>query len=167
MRSTLKFITILFTSIFSSCGDIGEKEQGGFSYETNSTRQTATTNPSIKAPPSQQITLTHKGIGPITSIELPAKIDQTMVAVGYEINKKMCAACHRPDKKFIGPAPKGIMERRSPEWIMNMILNPEEMLRKDPLAKNLLVEFNYAPMIKQDLTQEDARAILEYYRTLK
>jgi cytochrome c len=167
MRSTLKIITILFATILMSCGDIKVKEQDGFVYEINSTTQTAITNPSTKVPPSQQITLTDKGIGPINSIELPVEINQTMATHGYEISKKMCAACHRPDKKFIGPTPKGIMKRRSPEWIMNMILNPEEMLRKDPLAKNLLVEFNYAPMIKQDLTQEDARAILEYYRTLK
>jgi len=34
------------------------------------------------------------------------------------------------------------------------------------LAKELLIEFNYAPMIKQGLKTEEARAILEYYRTL-
>ena len=34
---------------------------------------------------------------------------------------------------------------RTPEWIMNMILNPTEMVEKDPLAKELLVEFNGSP----------------------
>ena len=76
-------------------------------------------------------------------------------------------ACHRPDKKFIGPAPKGVLERRTPEWVMNMILNPEEMVQKDPLAKDLLVEFNGSPMANQNLTEEEARAVLEYFRTLK
>ena len=50
---------------------------------------------------------------------------------------------------------------------MNMILNPEEMVQKDPLAKELLIEFNGSPMANQNLTQEEARAVLEYFRTLK
>lgn len=75
-------------------------------------------------------------------------------------------ACHKPDKKFIGPAPKGILERRTPEWIMNMILNPEEMTQKDPLAHALLKEFNGSPMANQGLTEEEARQVLEYFRTL-
>ena len=89
-----------------------------------------------------------------------------MVTHGAEVYKKMCTACHRPEKKFIGPAPKGIMERRAPEWIMNMILNPEQMVKENPLAKDLLMEFNGAPMANQNLTEEEARAVLEYFRTL-
>ena len=80
----------------------------------------------------------------------------------------MCTACHRPNKKFIGPAPLGIMERRrTPEWIMNMILDPEGMVANDPLAKELLIEFNGSPMANQNLTEEETRAVLEYFRTLK
>jgi len=89
-----------------------------------------------------------------------------MVAKGADVYKKMCTACHRADKKFIGPAPKGIMKRRTPEWIMNMILDPEGMVKNDPLAKELLMEFNGAPMANQNLTEEEARAVLEYFRTL-
>lgn len=90
-----------------------------------------------------------------------------MAKQGGDIFKKMCTACHREGKKFIGPAPNVITERRTPEWIMNMILNPEEMVQKDPLAKALLVEFNGAPMANQNLTKEEVRAVLEYFRTLK
>ena len=50
---------------------------------------------------------------------------------------------------------------------MNMILNPEQMVKEDPLAKELLIEFNGSPMANQGLTEEDARAVLEYFRTLK
>ena len=90
-----------------------------------------------------------------------------MVTHGEDVFKKMCTECHRPDKKFIGPAPTGILERRTPEWVMNMILNPEEMVQKDALAKELLIEFNGSPMANQNLSEEDARAVLEYFRTLK
>ena len=59
------------------------------------------------------------------------------------------------------------MQRRSPEWTMNMILNPEEMVKKDPLAKELLIKFNGSPMANQNLTEDEARQVLEYFRTLK
>ena len=59
----------------------------------------------------------------------------------------------------------GVTQRRSPEWIMNMILNPEEMVANDPIAKELLVEYN-SPMANQSLTEEEARGILEFFRTI-
>ncbi len=111
--------------------------------------------------------LENKGIGPIQSLELPAEIDTEMAKRGEEIFNAKCSACHKTTKKFIGPNPTGIMEQRSPEWIMNMILNPEEMVQKDPDAKDLLMEYNGSPMANQNLTEEEARSILEYYRTLK
>jgi hypothetical protein len=50
---------------------------------------------------------------------------------------------------------------------MNMILVPEKMVKEDPLAKDLLVEFNGSPMANQGLTEDQARAVLEFFRTLK
>lgn len=107
-----------------------------------------------------------KGIGPISSVEFGSKIDMDLAKKGEELYGQMCTACHRQDQDFIGPTPKGIMERRSPEWIMNMILNPEEMVQKNKIAKDLLIKYNGAPMANQDLTEEQARAVLEYFRTL-
>ena len=108
----------------------------------------------------------NKGIGPISSLVLPSEIDTEMAGRGQVLYDAMCTACHKPDVKYIGPAPKGIMSRRSPEWIMNMILNPDEMVMKDPIARALLAEFNGAPMANQNLTEEQAREVLEYFRTL-
>ncbi len=109
----------------------------------------------------------NKGIGPVKSVELGDAVDETMAAKGQEVFNAKCTACHKPDQKFIGPAPKGILQRRSPEWIMNMILNPEEMVQKDPIAKKLLAEANGAPMANQNLTEQEAREVLEYFRTLE
>ena len=61
---------------------------------------------------------------------------------------------------------KGITERRTPEFIMNMILNPQEMALKDSLANALLEEYNQAVMPYQGVSEEEARAMLEYFRTL-
>ena len=110
--------------------------------------------------------MANKGIGPITSLELGNEIDSELVARGEEVYNQMCTACHKSDQKYIGPSPAGILKRRSPEWIMNMILNPVEMVEKDPIAKALLIEYFGAPMANQDITEDQARAILEYFRTL-
>ncbi|MFO7674425.1 MAG: c-type cytochrome, partial [Lutibacter sp.] len=76
----------------------------------------------------------------------------------------ICSACHKISKRVVGPALAGITERRTPEWIMNMILNPEKMVVENAAAKKLLEEY-LAPMANQNLTETEARVILEYFRT--
>lgn len=166
MKVTLKIITVLFVSLLISCGGKEEKKEETFSYQKKAPTEKKETPKTETVKASERVDLTNKGVGPITSLELPAEINETMAAKGADVFKKMCTACHRTDKKFIGPAPTGILKRRAPEWVMNMILNPEEMIQNDPLAKELLIEFNGSPMANQNLTEEEARAILEYFRTL-
>ena len=145
-----------------------EKKDEGFSVQRKktSTEQPVEANiPSDKA--SERVDLTTKGVGPVKSVTLDTEIDQEMASKGKEVYDQMCLACHRIGKKFIGPPPNGILERRTPEWVMNMILNPQEMVQQDPLARDLLQEFNGSPMSNQGLTEDQARAVLEYFRTLK
>jgi mono/diheme cytochrome c family protein len=152
-----------------ACGGKEEKKKEGFSVDRQKTempKPESATPATSGTPASERVDLTNKGVGPIESITLDAEIDQTLATQGKEVYDQMCLACHRPEKKFIGPAPKGILERRTPEWVMNMILNPEVMVKEDPLAKDLLLEFNGSPMANQSLTEEQARAVLEYFRTL-
>ena len=168
MKVTLKIITVLFITLLISCGGKEEKKEEAPTFQQKAPtekKEAPKTETAVKA--SEKIDLPNKGVGPITSVDLSADIDQSMVTKGEDVFKKMCTACHRVDKKFIGPAPNGILERRTPEWVMNMILNPEEMTKSDPLAKELLIEFNGSPMANQNLTEEEARAVLEYFRTLK
>lgn len=115
---------------------------------------------------SVRIDLVNKGVGPVKSVALSAAIDQSLADQGSLLYQQKCTACHKIGEKFVGPPPNGILKRRSPEWVMNMILNPEVMLKEDQLAKDLFMEFNGAPMANQGLTQEEARSILEFFRTL-
>jgi mono/diheme cytochrome c family protein len=165
MKTTLKTLLLILSLAIVSCGGEAKKEEKGkVQLKKQTTTKKVETTAETKA--SETIDLTNKGVGPIKSLVLPAEIDQAMAAKGKEIYNKMCTACHRPDKKFIGPPPIGIFKRRTPEWIMNMILDPEDMVAKDPLAKKLLIEFNGSPMANQNLTEDEARAVLEYFRTL-
>lgn len=159
MKKILNLLICVTIATLMSCGGKDKKE--GPSYGRKISVKTEN-----KVPASQRVELSNKGVGAITSVFLSEEIDQEMVLQGKEIYNKMCSACHKIDKKYIGPTPKGILKRRSPEWVMNMILSPDVMVKKDPLAKDLLNEYNGSPMINQGLSEEEARAILEYFRTL-
>ena len=105
-----------------------------------------------------------KGVGPIEELELPEEIDADLATSGQEIFEQFCTACHKFDERYVGPGLLGVTERRSPEWIMNMILNPEVMIQEDDTAYNLFAEY-MTPMANQGITEEQARAILEYFRS--
>lgn len=149
MQKNNLFIIVVLVLFFQSCGN-------------KSSNSTSNENKTSEAVDSK----TDKGIGPVTSLILPETIDQEMVKKGQEVYQAKCTACHKPDAKYIGPAPKGIFERRSPEFIMNMILNPEKMIAENETVKKMIGENNGALMANQNLTQDEARAVLEYFRTL-
>lgn len=107
--------------------------------------------------------MSNRGVGPIKSLALEA-IDEKLAKSGEDFFRTKCAACHRMDKRRVGPSLGGIAERRTPEWIMNMIMNPTEMLEKDPIAKELLAEYA-TQMADQNVDESEARAILEFLRT--
>ena len=160
---------ILIASILLliSCGGKEEKKEGFGIDRSKSTEKSAEAAPATdEVPASQRITLDDKGVGQIKDITLDEEINKEMAAAGGALYKTNCTACHKLDKRFIGPSPIGILERRSPEWIMNMILDPKLMTEQDRCAKDLLIEFNGAAMSNQNLTVEETRSILEYFRTL-
>jgi mono/diheme cytochrome c family protein len=158
MKALIRMNSIIILSVvffMFGCGGSGDEKSTSFESKPVTSEATQSDDP-----------MKNKGIGPIQSITL-GPIDQAMVDEGQKIYQEKCSACHKPEEKFIGPAPKGIMDKRSPEWIMNMILSPEKMVKDDPIAKQLLMDYNLAPMANQNLTEDQARKILEYFRTLK
>jgi len=104
-----------------------------------------------------------KGVGPIKNISIDSNINTSLSAQGKQIFDLKCAICHTFDKRSVGPLLKGVTQKRKPEWIMNMILNPAEMTSKDVVAKELLKEYK-TPMVFQDIKEDEARSILEYLR---
>lgn len=153
MRKLNIFLLLVSFLFLISCGT---KESKSDSNTTESTEaEEVTDDPKAD-----------KGVGPITSLQLDNKIDEAMAVKGQQIFEAKCTACHKPDQKYIGPAPKGILERRSPEFVMNIILNPEKMIAENDLTKQMVADNNGAVMANQNLSEEEARAVLEYFRTL-
>lgn len=160
MRNLIAFLA--FAVFIVNCGEKkeGKKDSG---FELNRAKQEAPKNTPSEGVP---IDLSNKGVGPISSLAFNDEIDRELAAKGEAKFNTICVTCHMVDQRMIGPAMKGIYERRSPEWVMNMILNPSEMLKEDPIAKALLEEYDNAIMLDQNLTEEEARAVAEYLRTL-
>ena len=106
-----------------------------------------------------------KGVGTFTDVAIADGLDADMAARGQEVFQTSCTACHTPTaQKLIGPGLKGITKIRTPEWILNMITDPVKMTKNDPIAKALLAESNNIQMTDQNVSDEDARAILEFLR---
>lgn len=103
------------------------------------------------------------GIGPIENLTLPASIDEALAEQGEEIFKSKCAACHKLEERYVGPPLGTVLSNRTPAFVMNMVLNPDEMVKKHPEVQAMLAQY-LTPMPNQNLTEEDARAVLEYLR---
>ena len=104
----------------------------------------------------------NKGIGPVKSVTL-GPLDAGMASKGKAVFTAKCSACHKLDEQVVGPALRGVTKRRSPEWIMNLILNTNEMVEKDPIVKRLVAE-TFQKMTFQDVSEPDARNVLEFFR---
>lgn len=105
------------------------------------------------------------GVGPIKEkIEL-GQIDMIKAKSGEKIFTEKCTQCHKLDERYTGPALKDVTSRRTPEFILNQILNPEEMTKRHPEVKKLLATYP-TQMTFQNVSVDDAKAILEYFRSV-
>ena len=104
-----------------------------------------------------------KGVGPVKELKL-TEINNDMVKEGEILFQQKCSTCHRLDQKLIGSALRGITNKRTPEWIMNMMLNPDGMINENKSAKELFEKMKVR-MSPQNLDEKQARNILEYLRT--
>jgi len=107
------------------------------------------------------------GIGPIKSVKL-GKIDQDLVSEGNSIFYSKCYLCHDIDQTKLAPPLRGVAKKQTPVFIMNYLLNTAEMQAKDPAIKALMQQFSNVPkMPDQQLSKDQARAVLEFLRTIE
>ena len=156
MKKILFFLTI----VLISCGQEKKPEK---KKKTFGQASVATSQKDESTSSSSQVDLTNQGIGPVKDLVF-SDIDNEMVQLGKQLYDQKCTACHKFDKRYIGPSLDGLYERRSPSWVMNIMLNPIEMVKKDTVAMQLLEEYNNVIMYNQNLTYDEARAIAEYLR---
>lgn len=83
---------------------------------------------------------------------------------GKKLFNANCAACHKLDKKLIGPALKGISETRTNEWLQAWIKDNNALRASgDQDAIDLFNEFNGMPMLAYpQFSEQDINDILAY-----
>ncbi|GAB2764770.1 c-type cytochrome [Salinimicrobium soli] len=86
------------------------------------------------------------------------------VAAGKEIFNTLCAACHKLDSKSIGPALRGVADRRDSEWLHSWIRNSSAMIAAgDEEAVAIYNEYNQVAMPPfPQLSDADIDNILAY-----
>lgn len=150
-RHFLPSLVLASAALVAACG--GDKPQTG-----------AAAPPAAGAGELSPFQLEH-GIGPVTQpVALDGKVDEALAAKGKALFETKCSACHKMTEKYVGPPLGDVLARRTPAYVMNMILNPEGMYTRHPTAKQLLGEY-MTQMPNLGLTQEEARQLVEYFRT--
>jgi cytochrome c len=147
--SKVYFIIFLLSIIFFSCGD------------SNSGKQ-PTDKSNTSGLPDWEF---KNGFGPIKKKLYLLPVDKTMADEGLKIFESKCAACHKLDERYVGPAQRNVLQRVTPEFFMNMVINPEENLNKHPHTQEMLALY-MQKMTNQNINLEDARKLLEYFRLL-
>lgn len=161
MKKFKMLIAVLgvFTTVtyLSSCG-------GSDNSTENADESTTTTETSADEVVDTKAKSDSKGVGKFTAVEIPETVDKEMAAKGQAIFESKCTPCHKmTEEKLVGPGLKNVTNLRTPEWIMNMITNPEEMTKKDPIAKALFEE-HLMQMTFQNVSDDEALQIYEYLR---
>jgi len=149
--------TLFLTSsvLLFSCSD---SKSGG-----NDTAQTDQTNSSGTTDNSQSEV--HGSLIKAEDVQLTTPLNAEWVSTGKSIYEMKCQSCHKlTADKVVGPGWEGLTKKREPHWIMNMITNVDIMLEKDPEAQKLL-EQCLVRMPNQNVSQEEARKILEFMRS--
>lgn len=74
---------------------------------------------------------------------------------------KGCAGCHQFGAKLVGPDLVGLFGRRSVPWVQRMILHPQVMVKKDPVAKALF-RTAMVEMPNQGVTEAELADLLAF-----
>jgi mono/diheme cytochrome c family protein len=87
---------------------------------------------------------------------------------GEAVFKLKCAACHTVGGgKLTGPDLKGVTKQRDLGWLAEWMKAPDKMLAAgDPIATQLLAEFNNIPMPNMGLSDDDVADLLAYFQNV-
>lgn len=158
MKKIIIISSLFISAMLASCG--GEEKK------STETQEATTQGDAQSMVPEPESYDPKRGEGKWTSesLALSDKLDATMATAGETASGVKCGSCHKyTDEKLVGPGWKDVTVRRTPEWIMNFITNPDPMLDKDPEAQAML-ELCLVRMPNQNLSDEEARQILEFMR---
>ncbi|MBN3521908.1 c-type cytochrome [Algoriphagus lutimaris] len=86
------------------------------------------------------------------------------VAAGKAVFNANCKTCHKLDQKLVGPALRGVSDRREIPWIKSFIKNSQALIASgDKTANDLYKEYNNTAMPAHEfLSDDDLNNLLSY-----
>ncbi len=86
------------------------------------------------------------------------------IDLGKKLFNTNCAACHKLDKKAVGPALSGVTEKYDKQWLYDWIRNGNQMIRDgDAQAIAIWEEYNRSVMTNYpQFSDQDIDNILAY-----
>ena len=83
----------------------------------------------------------------ISAQELTSADNTAAVQAGEKLFNANCAACHKMNKRAVGPALKGVSGKYDREWLYSWIKNSTAMVKSgDPQAVAVYEEYNGSVM---------------------
>lgn len=106
-------------------------------------------------------------VSPNQSAIVPASgqtFDAAAIAQGEAIFETNCTACHSVGGGVrVGPDLAGVVARRDADWLSRWIAEPDAMLAEgDPIATELLAEFNNITMPNLQLSADEVASVIAY-----
>jgi len=89
--------------------------------------------------------------------------------IGEQIFQDYCASCHTIGKGIlVGPDLAGVTSRREESWLFRQIKEPNLLIEeKDPIAIQLLQEFDDMPMVELGLEDTEVKAVISYLKSIE
>ncbi|WP_236582204.1 c-type cytochrome [Sphingobacterium spiritivorum] len=154
--STLYLILYLMVSCIASC--TSENSKSGIQKNQEETAD----KKEVQAPVHDYLREGNKGVGGVNHFDRKP-FDAQLADQGNKLFIVKCTICHEVKEDKIGPALYGVTKKRTPEWILNMMLTPDQMLAQDPDAISLSQSYD-GMMTNMGLNEQEAKSILEYLR---
>ena len=157
MRRNAVTVILLAAALAAGCG-------GGKSGDASSA--TGAAAPSAASTPAPGATPAIPAVSPYDSGPRASEspVNEALVESGEKLfSTKGCTACHAFGKKVTGPDLAGVSQRRTQQWLEQQILHPDVMTKQDPIARELFVKHSLQ-MPNQKLTEDEARAVIEYFK---
>lgn len=148
MRFITTALVLTATLALSACGGSGDAQ---------------TASHDVATPPPLTPFQLENGVGPITQAIAAGPIDKAMEERGEKTFELSCSGCHKLDERYVGPPLRDVTVRRTPTYVMNMILAPDSMYSRHPEARALLAQYA-TQMPNLHLTETQAREVVEYLR---
>jgi hypothetical protein len=89
--------------------------------------------------------------------------------IGEQIFQDYCASCHTIGKGIlVGPDLAGVTSRREESWLFRQIKEPNLLIEeKDPIAIQLLQEFDDMSMVELGLEDAEVKAVISYLKSIE